>query len=276
MAEDAHRGFETYAPDDEDLVEAAPRPRLGVIVAGFVAALASAAMAWWVASPDRARQIGPAAPVAASAPVAQAPEAPLRYAAADPDPNQVKRAWRDVRQTYVDDGPEALVRGSEACARGLPGDPQSLDYCLAYDMYAAIVAPEAQADWFGDSRSRGLALARTALPDGVDAGNRIAQVAALTRAVLPKAAPSRPRVEAVRAVRRPHAKAHAMKARHVRRLVHPAPRVLKASLHGPARVRRRPAARSADAPQVARDADSQAPDAVLNRAQAGGLFDPPH
>ena len=277
MAEDTHAGFEHPIPDDEELVEAGPRPRLGVILAGLVAALTSVAMAWWVVAPDRSRQIA-ASPLVATAPAKAAPPAaPLRYAAADPDPDQVRRAWRDVRRTYGDGGPEALVRGSQACARGVPGDPQSLDYCLAYDIYASAVATDrGQADWFGDAGDRGLALARTALPEGLDAPNRIAQVAALTQAVLPKARPARAKPQVVHAVRRHvRAKPHAVKAKHAHMLGHTTPKLLKASVHRPSHVRKR-AALSADQRAVARDADSQAPDAWLNRAQTGEFSDPPH
>jgi len=277
MAEDARPGFEPPIPDDADRLEAGPRPRLGVILAGLVAALASAAMAWWVVAPDGSRQIA-AVPSVATAPVKAAPPAaPLRYAAADPDPNQVRRAWRDVRQTYGDGGPEALVRGSQACARGVPAEPQSLDYCLAYDIYASAVATDrGQADWFGDAAGRGLALARTALPEGLDAPNRIAQVAALTRAVLPKAQRARAKPQVVHAVRRHvHARPHAVKAKHAHRVGHPTPKLLRASVHRPHHASKR-AALAADRRDLARDADSQAPDAILNRAQTGDFYDPPH
>lgn len=277
MAQDAHIGSEAPIPDDEDLVEAGPRPGLGVIVAGLVAALASVAMAWWVVAPDRSRQIAAVPPVATAPVKAEPPAAPLRYAAADPNPDQVRRAWRDVRQTYRDGGPEALVRGSQACAQGVPGDPRSLDYCLAYDIYASAVATDAgQADWFGDSADRGLALARTALPEGLDAPNRIAQVAALTRAVLPKAQPARARPQVAHAVRRHvHAKPHAVKAKHAHRLGHATPKLLRASLHRPSHTLKR-AALSAERRERARDADSLAPDTILNRAQTGEFYDPPH
>ncbi|MDB5416762.1 MAG: hypothetical protein JWP50_181 [Phenylobacterium sp.] len=277
MAEDAHPGFEPSITDDEDLAAAGPRPRLGVILAGLLAVLASAAMAWWVVAPERSRQIAAGPPVAAAPVKTAPPAAPLRYAAADPDPEQVRRAWRDVRRTYGDGGPEALVRGSQACAQGVPADPRSLDYCLAYDIYASAVATDrGQADWFGDAGDRGLALARTALPEGLDAPNRIAQVAALTQAVLPKVRPAKAKPPVVQAVwRHVRAKPHLVKAKHAHRLGHPTPKLLKASLHRRPHAPKR-AAPSADQREMVRDADSQGPDSFLNRAQTGEFYDPPH
>lgn len=235
MAEDAWTGRGPLTPDDGAPIEAPPRSRLGVILAAIVAAAASAGLAWWFAaaapSPDL-HAPPPPAPAARAEPIP-----PLRYAAADPDPIQVRRAWRDARQSYVDGGPDALVRASVSCAKNLPADPQLLDYCVAYDTYAAEMAPPqapgGAGDWFAAAAERDLALARTALPGEVDPSNRIAQLSALTRAVIPKAAPARS--QKVHAVRRAHVPAaRPVKVRHVRKVVHARPKVLKASLPRPA------------------------------------------
>ena len=284
MADHVQSGFQAYGPDDDDLLEVAPRPSLGMVLAGVIAVAASGGLAWWFASSGHSAGISIAQPQAP--PPRAEPAQPIRYAALDPDPNAVRRAWTDVQQTYADGGPEALVRASQACARGVPGDPQQLDYCLAYDIYASAVAPEGapqgspggQADWFADSGDRGLALARTALPDSVDAHNRIAQVAALTRAVLPTAEPGRPRTQRVHAVRRTPAKAHAVKIRHLRKAVAAKPRLLKASLHVPAAAavpRRTEPGETAypKAPEAARRPTSL--DDYLNRTQARDPLDPP-
>lgn len=97
-----------------------------------------------------------------------------------------------VRSVYVNGGPDALVRASVDCARRLQVHPGQLDHCLAFDIYAADVLPpsDADSDWFGDSGERAIALARAALPPGVDAGNRVSQVRALTMAVLPRLTPA--------------------------------------------------------------------------------------
>ena len=186
-------------------------PRAGRLIAAAVAIAASAGLAWWAAGsrhPDSAARPPPAAQPPAAAPAPQ----PLRFAAAEPDPAQVRQAYGEAQGVYAAGGPDALVRTSTACAKATPGDPQRLDYCLAFDVYASeIVAggagDAAAADWFGDAGARGLALARGALPEGVDAAGRLAQVAALAQAEVPKppaAKPSaRPKVR-----RRPVHKAH--------------------------------------------------------------------
>ncbi|MFC3068835.1 hypothetical protein [Phenylobacterium soli] len=192
MAEDAWTPREPFAPQGiEEPEDAGPRPGpgpgLGVAVAAIVAVLASAALAWWFAVPARAPHTFNAPPPRMTAPAEASP--PLRYAPDDPDPNQVKRAWREVRQTYVDGGPEALMRASMRCARSLPAEPQLLDYCVAYDIYAADIVPkgaDGAGDWFADAPGRDLALARTALPGVTDPSNRLAQLSALTKAVIPK------------------------------------------------------------------------------------------
>ncbi|HEV2530785.1 hypothetical protein [Phenylobacterium sp.] len=276
MAEEARAGLETHAPQGEAQPYEAPPSRLGIVLAALVAAAASASLAWWFAVPDRSADIA-AVPAAAPAPPPAAAAQPVRYDAADPDANQVRRAWADVRQAYSTGGPEALVRASQACAGAVPAAPTTLDYCLAYDIYAAEVAPgdgsQGQAGWFSGSGDRGLALARSALPEGVDAHNRLAQVAALTTAVLPKAKPPQPRIQAVHA-RPPAARPHLLRARHVRHPVAPRPKLLKAS------VRHRPAPRPLFATQpparpfTFRQAATL--DDVLSQSPPGEPLDPPH
>jgi len=281
MAEDVQAGLEAYAPEAE--ADEPPRSRLGIVLAAMVAVIASAGLAWWLAAPDRSADVAavqtPAAavaPPAAAAPAA--PAQPLRYAAADPDPNQVRRAWADVRQTYIDGGPEALARASQACAKAAPANPQTLDYCLAYDIYAAEVAPsdaaEGQGGWFAGSGDRGLALARSALPQGVDAHNRLAQVAALTTAVLPKARPAQPRPHRIHVVRRPAARPHLLKARHVRHHVVAKPSLLRASLRRP--TLDAPPAIDTPRPRPLTPRQAETLDDFLNQAPPGEPIDPPH
>jgi hypothetical protein len=217
----------------------APRGRVGVLVAGALALAASAGLAWWTLSPDRTETAPPPAAPPAAAP---APPQPLRYAPDEPDPAQVKRAHREAQSVYVAGGPQALVRASAACAKAAPADPGRLDYCLGLDTYAREIvsgaADPAAADWFAD-QGRDLALARTALPAGSDAANRLAQVEALAQAVLPKPVIAKPKPKAKP---KPHAKAHVKAAKrppahrpHVRRpAAHVTPDYPKAAPQDPA------------------------------------------
>lgn len=207
MAEDAWRSTEPLPAEGERPMEAGKKPGLGIVLAAILAGLASAALAWWFATPDATRTLNappervaaaPALPAATPAPA----KAPLRYAPDEPDPGQVKQAWRETQAGYVNGGPEALVRGSMNCAKVLPADPRRLDYCVAYDIYASeIAAGDAGADWFHDTAQRDLALARMALPETADPSNRIAQLTALTKAVIPK-----PAVRRAKAAQTPAAK----------------------------------------------------------------------
>lgn len=220
MAEEAWRPGGPSPPQNEPAADeppAGPAPAksgAGVAVAAVVAALASAGLAWWFAAP--APTMTRNAPPPPAAQVAPEPIPPLRYAPLEPDPAAVKRAWREVRTSYAARGAGALVRGSETCASSLPADPQLLDYCVAFDIYASdIVAAEGgeAAEWFRDAGERDLALARTALPEAADAANRIAQVAALTRAVLPERRTERPKPVRHAAARPAAPKPHAAKSR---------------------------------------------------------------
>ncbi|MDE2487380.1 MAG: hypothetical protein KGO51_08280 [Alphaproteobacteria bacterium] len=193
---------------DEDAPPSRRGPRIGALAAGFLALAASAALAWWVAHPQRT----PAPPAPAPPPRPAAASQPLRYASDEPDPAQVRRAYGDVQKAFAEGGPDALVQASLACASDAPADPGRLDYCLAFDDYAALVVrgardAQAQTQWFGAAPDRDLALARSVLPQDVDAGNRLAQVSALTTAVLPKPklAHPRPHVRPTRARRRAEA-----------------------------------------------------------------------
>jgi hypothetical protein len=190
MTDDAEAGLRSvWALEGEP--RAAARPMAGAVVTAAAAITASAALAWWVAHPARA----PAPPPPLASAVAPEPPQPLRYADAEPDPDQVRQAWREARARFTQGGAQALVARSVACAKALAADPRRLDFCLAFDVYAAEIAggaPDAgpQADWFAATGDRDLALARSALPQTVDAGNRLAQVEALTTAVLPKPEPA--------------------------------------------------------------------------------------
>jgi hypothetical protein len=252
-----------------------------MILAAMVALVASAGLAWWIASPNPPADVAGAPPQSPTpaAPAHQTKPAPLRYAPAEPDPAQVRRALADAQQAYADGGAEGLVQASAACARQLPLDPSRLDYCLAYDVYAAQIVPPgsgpAAADWFKEARDRDVALAAAALPAGVDAANRMTQVGELTRAVLPggpaKAKP--PTLRVAKAAPAKPGKAAATKARSV-----------KAKAVSGKSARSKVARARSDEPwtppgpstldeQYAREA---AAEAELDRQISQGLIDPPH
>ena len=259
----------------EGPVGESPRRGLGVFLAALVALLASGGLAWWIAKPAPSPEIASAPP---------SPAAPVRYAAADPDPAQVRQAFADVQQVYAEGGAEGLVQASAGCARQLAADPGRLDYCLAYDIYAAQVAPPdagpAAADWFGGAKDRDLALARAALPASIDATNRLAQVAELTRAVLPKALGQPEPVRSAKAP--PHKPPAAVKAKQVGKAA-AKPKAVKAkaatsrAARPPARTRSdddwSPPGPSTLDEQYAREA---AAEAELDRQISQGLVDPPH
>lgn len=252
-----------------------PRRRgFGVALAAAVALVASAGLAWWVAEPNPAADVAAAPPQPAAAP--PQPPPPLRYAAADADPAQVRDALADVKQAYSEGGAEGLVQSSAACARELSSDPRRLDYCLAYDVYAAQVVPPSAgpsaADWFKESRDRDLALARAALPASVDAAARMAQVDELTHAVLPKPATQAKPPPAVKA--RQVGKPAAAKPRPVKaKAVKPkSPRSKVVRTRSSSEPWRPPGPSTLDE-QYNREA---AAEAELDRQISEGLVDPPH
>lgn len=286
MSERAPIGVEPLTLPHEEPVGEPPRRGLGVFFAAMVALVASGALAWWIAKPNPPAEVaGAPAPAAAPSPHAS-PAAPVRYAAAEPDPVQVRRALADVQQVYAEGGAEGLVQASAGCARQLAADPGRLDYCLAYDIYAVQVAPPgsgpAAADWFQGTRDRDLALARAALPASVDATNRLAQVAELSRAVLPKALGE---TEPVRGGKAALHKPAEVKAKQVGKAAAAKPRAAKAKAATTSRYARLKAARARSDDdwtppgpstldeQYAREA---AAEAELDRQISQGLVDPPH
>jgi hypothetical protein len=279
MQEKGWIGHEPLTLAHDQPVGEPPRRGFGVALAAAVALVSSAGLAWWVAAPNPAADVSAAPPQdgARTATAAQAPP-PLRYAAVEPDPAQVRQALADVQQGYADGGAEALVQASAACARELSADPRRLDYCLAYDVYAAQVVPPgagpAAADWFKDARDRDLALARAALPASVDAANRLAQVGELTRAVLPNTAvrPKPPAVVQARQVGKPAAaKPKAVKAKAAKAAKAKSSRVKVATARS-SRPWTPPEPSTLDE-QYARAA---AAEAELDRQISEGLIDPPH
>lgn len=164
-------------PDAPEIEAPPARPgprRWGVAAAAGLAALASAGLAWWLSAPQRPAP----APAVAEAPRPAAVRAP---AAADED--QVRQAYEQVQTVYATTGVDGLARFARTCEAALAKDARVLDYCLAFEMFAAAVAPpEGEAgQWFASGGPRRLTLASTALPAGADPGRRIAEVEQLMR-----------------------------------------------------------------------------------------------
>jgi hypothetical protein len=135
----------------------------------------------------------------------------------------------------------------------------------------------AAADWFKEARDRDVALVAAALPAGVDAANRMAQVGQLTRAVLPSEAAEAkpPTLRVAKATPAKPGKAAATKAKSVK---------AKAAASGKAARSKVVRGRSEEEPwsppgpstldeQYAREA---AAEAELDRQISQGLVDPPH
>lgn len=246
MSEDARVVPNPFAPAARP---ASGSSRLPAMLATLLALAASGSLGWWIASTERGGELRTASqpPAQVAAPAASAE--PMQYAPADPDPTQVRNAYQQAQNIYADGGPEALIGASMSCAKAVKVEPKILDYCLAFDVYAGqILSPgspdQAQADWFRDSPARDLALARAALPAHLSADVRLQQVAALTLAALPEAAPE---PEAARVERRGASKSVAS---HIGRAASPPKAVgavspkakaklLKARFHTSAKSRRR-------------------------------------
>jgi uncharacterized protein YecT (DUF1311 family) len=110
--------------------------------------------------------------------VAEAPAPPPVRAPAVADEDQVRQAYEQVQTVYATAGVDGLTRFARTCGEALAKDARVLDYCLAFEMFAAAVAPpKGEAGrWFADGGSRRLTLAKAALPAGVDPAQRIGEV----------------------------------------------------------------------------------------------------
>jgi hypothetical protein len=156
--------------------------RLGVALGAGAAALVSAGLAYWMsAGGDRSLSSAPHA----AAPPAPEPQAaaPRDYAAPRPDAGQVQRAYDQVQEIYADQGSAGVIGFSRSCAETVRSDPGVLDFCLAFDVYAAALEGDdpAAREWAQQAPTRDLDLARASLPPGQDPSLRLAEVRALAR-----------------------------------------------------------------------------------------------
>jgi hypothetical protein len=238
-----------------------PTARRGWPIAGAAAAgVVSLGLIWWLAVPHEPAPVQ-VAPIRAPAPAA-IPKAP-----AAADPAQVGRAFEAVQDTFADSGPEGLARADADCAAALKADGRVLDYCLAFDLFAAAVAPQVAR---AEPQTAWLAAAREALPAGVDPAARLAAVRSLMRQASlgeePRAERPAPRPVKASAPQRPAASAPERQAR--RRA---AARVLHAAF-----TRKPPADACAGRPTVADrllcgDAKVWAADGRMRRAYEAAL-----
>jgi uncharacterized protein YecT (DUF1311 family) len=150
------------------------------VAGAVIAALASAGLAWWFSGADGRATDAPAPP-----PAAAVARAPAPRAGATPDEAQVRRAYEEIQAVFAETGPEGVLRFANGCAQALSKDARVLDYCLAFDLYAAALAPQGPDGraWAAEGEERRLRLAAAALPLGVDAKVRLAELDRLTRQV---------------------------------------------------------------------------------------------
>jgi|GEM_PF-2476092 len=162
-------------------VPATPESRpLGPLLGAVLAVAASAGLAWWFGT---ARDTAPAPAMAPPPAVAR----PALTAAAQPDEAQVRRAYEAFQDAYADGGADGVAAAKTSCAATLAADPRILDYCLAFDMFAAAVSPGAEPEGLDAGR---LAAARGALPSGSDPARRVAEVGRLAKVVALGEAPA--------------------------------------------------------------------------------------
>lgn len=147
-----------------------PRSKTPVILGVVAAAAIAGGVGWWLSTPSRTYFDNPE--------VRTASAHPLRMVGATADAEQVRRAYEEFGLVYANSGVDGLARFSESCAESLQADPRILDFCLAFDMFAATVVGAAEPP--GKAQARQVALVQTALPKA-DPDMRIAEVQRLMR-----------------------------------------------------------------------------------------------
>ncbi|HKR88318.1 MAG TPA: hypothetical protein VJS38_09090 [Phenylobacterium sp.] len=108
---------------------------------------------------------------------------PPAYAPSQADPGQVVRAYEQLKQVYADRGAAGVADFAHGCGQSLASNPRALDFCLAFDVYAASLMgdDEIARAWRSNAAERQLALARVALPPTEDPVARVARVRTLAR-----------------------------------------------------------------------------------------------
>lgn len=158
-------------------------PRPGAVIGAAMALAVSVGLVAWFVTSEGGRSREDFAAVRQNAP---APAATAQGPSPDPSAEQVEQAWRKVKDVYADAGAPGLVSFSRTCAEALDEDGRILDYCLAFDMYAAAVhgqGPGPEGAWFAAGEARRLRMAASALGPGIDPNARLAQVRTMMRMV---------------------------------------------------------------------------------------------
>jgi hypothetical protein len=163
----------------------APRPRrrnVGGFVGAAVAAAVSLGLVYWIAA-GQDLSLQTASPPDQSLQTARPPPVAAPRARPEADAGQVVRAYETLQQTYAEQGLSGVIAASRTCASGLKTDPAGLDFCLAFDGYAAALQPgdAAQRTWRAEANARQAAMARDALPAGADVDGHLEQVRVLAR-----------------------------------------------------------------------------------------------
>jgi len=147
-------------------------PRVGAFIGASLAAIVSAGLVYWLGTGRDMTLSTPAPP-----PMVKA------YAPAKPDAGQVVRAYEQVQQVYADQGRSGVAKFARSCAAKVSSDPASLDFCVAFDIYAAsLIGDGEQARaWRADANVRDMSLARAALPPAQDPAERLGWIRELAR-----------------------------------------------------------------------------------------------
>lgn len=147
---------------------------LGAALGAGAAALISAGLVYWIGSggDPTLKRIGHASPTPA-------------YAPSEPDAGQVVRAYEQLKEIYAARGAAGVAGFARGCAQSLTVDPSALDFCIAFDIYAASVIgdDETARAWRANATARDLALARAALAPTADPVVRLARIREFARQV---------------------------------------------------------------------------------------------
>lgn len=145
--------------------------RIGAVLGASAAALISAGLAYWIGGGgDRTlTRFGHPPPPA--------------YASSQADPGQVVRAYEQMKEVYADRGSAGVADFAHDCGRSLASNPRALDFCLAFEVYAASLMGDGEIAraWRANAAERQLALARGALAPTEDPVARVARVRTLAR-----------------------------------------------------------------------------------------------
>lgn len=159
---------------DPDEAPQTPRAgsRAGAVMGAGAAALVSAGLVYWLGSGGTPTLSSPTLTPVRSA-----------YAPAKPDAGQVVRAYEQLQEIYADGGGSGVAGFARSCANRLSSNPAALDFCVAFDIFAASLVGDAEdaRAWREAAEVRDLAMARAVLPPTQDPTERLGQIRELAR-----------------------------------------------------------------------------------------------